>query len=46
MPSPKTKKNPSIFENEVSLKEGVIDAIEWFIANKDIVDKRFNILNK
>ncbi len=34
------------FENEVSLKEGVIDAIEWFIANKDIVDKRFNILNK
>jgi GDP-L-fucose synthase len=34
------------FENQVSLKEGVIDAIEWFIANKDIVDKRFNILNK
>ena len=34
------------FENEVSLKEGVVDAIEWFIANKDIVDKRFNILNK
>jgi GDP-L-fucose synthase len=34
------------FENEVSLKEGVVDAIEWFIANKDIVDNRFNILNK
>ena len=34
------------FKNEVSLKDGVIDAIEWFIANKDIVDKRFNILNK
>ena len=34
------------FKNEVSLKEGVIDAIEWFIANKNIVDKRFNILNK
>jgi GDP-L-fucose synthase len=34
------------FENKISLKEGVIDAIEWFIANKDIVDKRFNILNK
>jgi len=34
------------FKNEVSLKEGVIDAIEWFTANKDIVDKRYNILNK
>ncbi len=34
------------FENEMSLKEGVVDAIEWFILNKDIVDKRFNILNK
>ena len=34
------------FKNEVSLEEGVKDAIEWFIANKDIVDKRFNILNK
>jgi len=34
------------FENEVSLKEGVVDAIKWFIANKDIVDNRFNILNK
>jgi nucleoside-diphosphate-sugar epimerase len=34
------------FQNEVSLEEGVKDAIEWFIANKDIVDKRFNILNK
>ena len=34
------------FNNEVSLKNGVIDAIEWFISNKDIVDKRFNILNK
>lgn len=34
------------FKNEVSLKEGIKDAIEWFISNKDIVDKRFNILNK
>jgi len=34
------------FKNEVSLKDGVIDAIEWFLKNKDIVDKRFNILNK
>ena len=34
------------FENQVSLKEGVIDAIEWFLENKDIVDKRYNILNK
>ena len=34
------------FENQVPLKEGVIDAIEWFLKNKDIVDQRYNILNK
>jgi len=34
------------FYPEVSLEDGVKDAIEWFIANKDIVDKRYNILNK
>ncbi len=34
------------FNNEISLKDGVIDAIKWFMANKDIVNKRFNILNK
>jgi GDP-L-fucose synthase len=34
------------FYPSVSLEDGVKDAIEWFIANKDIVDKRFNILNK
>jgi GDP-L-fucose synthase len=34
------------FYPEMSIEEGVKDAIEWFIANKDITDKRFNILNK
>ena len=34
------------FYPSVSLEDGVKDAIEWFIANKDIVDERFNILNK
>jgi GDP-L-fucose synthase len=34
------------FYPEVSIKEGVEGAIEWFILNKDVVDKRFNILNK
>jgi GDP-L-fucose synthase len=34
------------FYPEVSLEDGVKDAIEWFITNKDVVDKRFNILNK
>lgn len=34
------------FKNETSLEEGVKEAIEWFVSNKDIVDKRFNILNK
>lgn len=34
------------FKNEVSLEEGVIDTIKWFETNKEIIDKRFNILNK
>jgi GDP-L-fucose synthase len=34
------------FYPETSIKEGVEGTIEWFILNKDIVDKRFNILNK
>jgi len=34
------------FYPEVSIKEGVESAIKWFILNKDVVDKRFNILNK
>lgn len=34
------------FYPEVSIKEGVEGAIKWFILNKDVVDKRFNILNK
>jgi GDP-L-fucose synthase len=34
------------FYPETSIKEGVEDTIKWFILNKDIVDKRFNILNK
>ena len=34
------------FYPETSIKEGVEDTIKWFILHKDIVDKRFNILNK
>lgn len=34
------------FYPEVSIREGVESAIKWFILNKDVVDKRFNILNK
>jgi GDP-L-fucose synthase len=34
------------FYPETSIKKGVEDTIKWFILNKDIVDKRFNILNK
>jgi nucleoside-diphosphate-sugar epimerase len=34
------------FYPETSIKEGVEGTIEWFILNKNIVDKRFNILNK
>jgi len=34
------------FYPEISIKEGLANTIEWFILNKDIVDKKFNILNK
>ena len=34
------------FYPEISIKEGVEDAINWFILNKDLVDKRVNVLNK
>jgi GDP-L-fucose synthase len=34
------------FYPETSIKEGVEDAINWFILNKDLVDKRINVLNK
>ena len=34
------------FYPEISIEEGVEDAIKWFILNKDLVDKRVNVLNK
>ena len=34
------------FYPKISIKEGLEDAIEWFILNKDLVDKRVNVLNK
>jgi GDP-L-fucose synthase len=34
------------FYPEISIEEGLEDAIEWFILNKDLVDKRVNVLNK
>lgn len=38
--------NSYSFYPEISIKEGVEDAINWFILNKDLVDKRVNVLNK
>jgi GDP-L-fucose synthase len=34
------------FFPEISIQEGLEDAIKWFILNKDLVDKRVNVLNK
>jgi GDP-L-fucose synthase len=34
------------FYPEVSIKEGVEDAINWFLSNQDKIDKKFNALNK
>ena len=34
------------FYPEISIEEGLEDAIKWFILNKDSVDKRVNVLNK
>jgi len=33
------------FYPEISIEKGVKETIEWFIKNKDLTDKRFNILN-
>jgi GDP-L-fucose synthase len=34
------------FYPEIGIEKGVKETIEWFIKNKDLTDKRFNILNK
>jgi GDP-L-fucose synthase len=34
------------FYPEVSIEEGVKDAINWFLLNQDKIDKKFNALNK
>lgn len=33
------------FETVVSLEEGIKDTMEWYLENKDIVHKRFNVFN-
>ena len=30
------------FENSVSLKDGISETIEWFVNNKENIDKRYN----
>ena len=34
------------FEPTVSIEEGIHETIEWFLENKDIVDKRFNAFKR
>ena len=34
------------FYPEISIKEGLEDAMKWFILNVDSIDKRINVLNK
>jgi GDP-L-fucose synthase len=38
--------NSYCFYPEVSIEEGVKDAINWFLLNQDKIDKKFNALNK
>ena len=33
------------FKPTISIEEGINQTIEWFLANKDIIDKRFNAFN-
>jgi GDP-L-fucose synthase len=34
------------FYPEISIKEGLEDAIKWYISNVNLIDKRINVLNK
>lgn len=34
------------FKPEISIKEGLEQTIKWYLENKNIVDKRYNIFNK
>lgn len=40
------KANKYGFFPEISLEEGVLETIEWFLANPDKIEKNFNPLNK
>ena len=34
------------FKTKISLEFGINETIDWFIKNKDIIDKRYNVLSK
>ena len=34
------------FETSTTIKDGIEETIEWFLKNKDIIDKRFNAFKK
>ena len=40
------KSNSHGFYPEVSIKEGIDSTIDWFLANPDKIDKKFNALNR
>jgi len=40
------KANSHGFYPEVSIKEGIESTIDWFLANPDKIDKKFNALNR
>ena len=33
------------FEIETSIQEGIKNTIEWYLSNKNIIDKRYNVFN-
>ena len=41
-----TRANSLGFQASITIKDGINDTIDWFLENKDIIDKRFNAFRK
>jgi GDP-L-fucose synthase len=38
-----TRANSFGYQTETNIQSGIIDTIEWYLANKDIIDLRYNV---
>jgi len=41
-----TRANSLGFQASITIKDGINDTIDWFLENKEIIDKRFNAFRK